>query len=57
MQVQLPVYNARTCQRRFGELILETELCAGDEQGGRDACQVKKRKKKEKLFMNPGFIG
>lgn len=40
MEVTIPVWSQEDCQRQFDQPILDTEICAGSEQGGRDSCQV-----------------
>ncbi|XP_034231541.1 trypsin-1-like [Thrips palmi] len=39
MEVTLPIWSQEDCQRQFDQPILETEICAGTEAGGRDSCQ------------------
>lgn len=40
MEVTLPIWSQEACQRQFDQPILDTEICAGTEAGGRDSCQV-----------------
>ncbi|KAK3908893.1 Proclotting enzyme [Frankliniella fusca] len=37
MEVTLPIWSQEDCQRQFDQPILETEICAGTEAGGRDS--------------------
>lgn len=39
MEVTLPIWSQQDCQQQFDQPILDTELCAGTEAGGRDSCQ------------------
>ncbi|XP_021915461.1 venom protease-like isoform X2 [Zootermopsis nevadensis] len=39
MEVAVPVWNLSRCQSRFTQPVLDTALCAGAEEGGRDACR------------------
>lgn len=39
MQVQVPVWVQKLCSEKFSQPILETHLCAGAYEGGKDSCQ------------------
>nr|CAD7431459.1 unnamed protein product [Timema monikensis] len=39
MEVEVPVWNQTYCATRFTQPILNTFLCAGAYEGGRDSCQ------------------
>nr|CAD7570375.1 unnamed protein product [Timema californicum] len=39
MEVEMPVWNQTYCATRFTQPILNTFLCAGAYEGGRDSCQ------------------
>ncbi|XP_052121865.1 proclotting enzyme-like, partial [Frankliniella occidentalis] len=40
MEVTLPIWSQEDCQQQFDQPILDTEICAGTEAGGRDSCQA-----------------
>jgi len=41
MEVAMPVWNQQRCMRRFAQPVMETNLCAGAYEGGKDSCQVR----------------
>jgi hypothetical protein len=41
MEVAVPVWNQQRCVRRYTQPIMETNLCAGAYEGGKDSCQVR----------------
>jgi hypothetical protein len=41
MEVAVPVWNQQRCVRRYTQPIIETNLCAGAYEGGKDSCQVR----------------
>ena len=48
-RVQVPLMSGKECEKRFREAgykleIDKTIICAGWPEGGKDACQVKKKK-------------
>ena len=40
MEVPVPVWNQERCVRRYTQPIMDTALCAGAYEGGKDSCQV-----------------
>lgn len=38
-EVQVPIVSQATCVERYGGIVLDTNICAGGEQG-KDACGV-----------------
>jgi len=41
MEVAVPVWPQERCVRSFTQRIVNTTMCAGAYEGGRDACQVR----------------
>ena len=41
-QVDLPILDDEVCQEHWPEYLVETELCAGHENAGKDFCWVRK---------------
>ncbi|KAJ9595883.1 hypothetical protein L9F63_012902, partial [Diploptera punctata] len=39
MEVSVPVWNQTRCAKRYPQPILETMMCAGAYEGGKDSCQ------------------
>lgn len=49
MEVTVPIWPQELCIKSFTQRITKATMCAGAYKGGRDACQVRiKRRKKEK---------
>jgi hypothetical protein len=40
MEVAVPVWNQGRCTSRYTQPIMNTALCAGAYEGGKDSCQV-----------------
>lgn len=42
MEVTLPIWSQENCRNAFTHRIVDTVVCAGAPEGGRDSCQVNK---------------